>query len=65
VGGVWYVVAPVAAAAPAAAPEAAPVPAALPTTSDGGSMPLGALVWIALLFGTLGVLIRLRRRDRV
>jgi predicted lipoprotein with Yx(FWY)xxD motif len=67
VGNVWYVVAPVAAAAPAAAaPAAAPVPAALPTTSDGGSAPLGALALVALLLGTLGTLIRPRRqRDRV
>jgi len=67
VGTVWYVLAPVAAAAPAPAPAApAPVPAALPTTSDGGSAPLGALILVALLLGTLGVLIRPRRqRDRV
>jgi predicted lipoprotein with Yx(FWY)xxD motif len=66
-GSVWYVVAPVAAAAPApAAPAAAPAPAALPTTSDGGSAPLGALALVALLLGTLGALIRPRRqRDRV
>jgi predicted lipoprotein with Yx(FWY)xxD motif len=66
VGNVWYIVAPVAAAdAPAAAPAAAPVPAALPTTSDDGSMPLGALAVVALLLGMLGALIRPRRRDRV
>jgi predicted lipoprotein with Yx(FWY)xxD motif len=66
VGSVWFVVAPVAAAPAAAAPAAAPVPAALPTTSDGGSAPLGALALVALLLGTLGALIRPRRqRDRV
>jgi predicted lipoprotein with Yx(FWY)xxD motif len=66
VGSVWFVVAPVAAAPAAAAPAAAPVPAALPTTSDGGSAPLGTLALIALLLGTLGALIRPRRqRDRV
>jgi predicted lipoprotein with Yx(FWY)xxD motif len=64
VGGVWFVVAPVAAAAPAAAPAAAaaPVPAALPKTSDGGSLPLGALAVVALLLGALGLLIRPRRQ---
>ena len=62
VGSVWYVVAPVAAAAPAAAPVAAPVPAALPTTGDGDRAPLGALALVALLLGTLGLLIRPRKR---
>jgi predicted lipoprotein with Yx(FWY)xxD motif len=62
VGSVWYVVAPVAVAAPAAAPAAAPVPAALPTTGDGDSAPLGALALAALLLSTLGVLIRPRKR---
>lgn len=48
--------------APAAAPGAAPVTAALPTTGDGGSVPLGALALVALLLGTLGALIRPRKR---
>jgi len=66
VGSVWYVVAPAGVAAPAAAaPAAAPVPAALPTTGDGGSLPLGLLALLALLLGTLGVLIRPRRSNSV
>jgi len=62
VGNVWFVVPPVAAAAAPAAPAAAPVPAALPTTGDGDSAPLGALALVALLLGTLGMLIRPRKR---
>lgn len=59
VGNVWFVLAPVGAAASAAV--AAPAPATLPNTGEGAASPIAALAALALLLALLGAALRLRR----